>query len=382
MPATDLSTAVDAVTVPDPVSEDRLSSLLLDLVTAVGPAHPTDLTRLTELVQLTLDDSLAAAFADPVPADAVAAEAAVAEQIVLLARVWGPFAAWWRSYFADGVDVPLCDLWRLYLPFAQWIVREKRRRRPAGPFMVGFNGSPGAGKTVLTNALAVVLDQLLDPDTEGRAIARSGDDWYLGKADREPLRARGYDPGVAGVSNRSLPGTHDLVWLERDLRQIERSGPDLVIRMGNFDKRADDQRPNAFEIRGKVGVLLFDLWFAGADTRVEPERLPVGLPREVAVELRRWRGVFDRLDALWAFEWPSLEQMRRDREAQERLIEQRSGSRGMTAEQIRAFTSYMVERSWDWQLTSPVPPARAVTFHARRGPDHRVIHVWRGERAS
>ncbi|HTZ45091.1 MAG TPA: hypothetical protein VMB79_14625 [Jatrophihabitans sp.] len=350
----------------------RLSALLLDLVTTAGCPHPA------ELVALTAADPLPAAFAP----EGEPPEAAIAERIAVLPRVWPPFAAWWRDYFAGEVAVSLLDLWRLYLPFAQWIVRQKRRHRPGAPFVVGFNGSPGAGKTVLTNALAVVLDQLLDPEREGRAVARSGDDWYLGRAEREPLRARGYDPGLPGVSNRSLPGTHDLAWLERNLRELEHTGPDTVLWLGNFDKRADDQPGQAFEVRGRVGVLLFDLWFAGAETDVEPARLPAGLRREVATELRRWRGVFDRLDALWAFEWPSFEQMLHDREAQERLVEQRRGTRGMTAEQLGTFMSYMVERSWDWQLTSPVPPPRGVTFHARRGPDHRVICVRRGERAS
>jgi len=350
---------------------------LLHRLAATGQAGPA---QLAELIAATGDDQVPAAFAPAIEPAAV-----LAGRIELLPRVWPAFAGWWRSYFGDELPPPIGELWRLYLPFAQWIVRHKRRSRPDRPFVVGFNGSPGAGKTVLTNGLAAVLDMLLDPAREGRAVARSGDDWYLGKADREPLRARGYDPGVPGVTNRSLPGTHDLAWLERNLAELEHSGPNSVIRMGNFDKRIDDQPTGEhryFEVRGRVGVFLFDLWFAGAETDVDPLLLPPGLRREVAGNLRRWRGVFDRFDALWAFDWPSFEQMLRDREAQERLVEQRRGSRGLTAEQVHGFMSYMVERSWDWALTRPVPPDRAVTFHARRDPDHRVIEVHRGGRAS
>ncbi|MEU1603774.1 hypothetical protein [Micromonospora matsumotoense] len=311
----------------------------------------------------------------------------VDERIEALRRAYGPFADWWRQYFAGHGDdpVPLTDLWRLYLPFACWIAAVKRRSRPGELFVVGFNGSPGSGKTVLSNALAVLLDVLLDPVTEGRAVARSGDDWYLSRAEREPMRALGYDPGIPGVTNRSGPGTHDLAWLRRNLAEMADSGSaGGVIRMGNFDKRADDQPTGAdryFEVRGRVGVFLFDLWFAGAETDVDPALLPDGLRRRVAEQLRQWRPVFDRMDALWSFAWPSFAQMVSDREAQEVLVARRRGTRGMSAEQIRAFMTYMIERTWDWRTTSPVPPDHAVTFRAERDTNHRIIAVQRGGRA-
>lgn len=342
--------------------------------------------ELAELVAATRDDDpIQSAFS---PAGAVVPPREVARERIQLAQsLRGPFAAWWRSYFPGGEDASasMTDLWRLYLPFGQWILREKRRRRPGELFVIGFNGSPGAGKTVLTNALAVVLNHLLDREAEGQAIARSGDDWYLGKSERELLIRQGYDPGLPGVSNRALPGTHDLDWLKRNLLEMERSTHRSTIRMGNFDKKSDDQPTGPdryFEVRGKVGVFLFDLWFAGADTDVDPMRLPDGLRRRVAENLRQWRTVFDRMDALWSFNWPSFEQMVQEREMQERLAEQRRGARGMSPEHIRAFMSYMIERAWDWQTTSPVPPDRAITFRAWRDTNHRVVAVRRASRAS
>jgi hypothetical protein len=110
--------------------------------------------------------------------------------------------------------------------------------------------------------------------------------------------------------------------------------------------------------------------------------VPDGLGRRVAEHLRRWGAVFDRLDGLWAFDWPPFERMLREREAQELLVEQRRGTRGMSREDIRAFMAYMIERSWDWRTTSPVPPDQAVTFRAWRDTNHRVIAVQRGGRAS
>lgn len=341
--------------------------------------------ELDVLAMATCDDPISSVF---VPSGRVESPRAVArERIRLMRGVRGAFDDWWRSYFSDGVaaDAPLTELWRLYIPFAQWIAHEKRRRRPDELFMVGFNGSPGAGKTVLTNALAVVLNHLLDRVAEGQAVARSGDDWYLARGERELRRRNGYDPGVPGVSNRSLPGTHDLDWLKRNLREMERSGPGSTIKMSSFDKRTDDRPTDAdrfFEVRGRAGVFLFDLWFAGARTDVDPLGLPEGLQRKVAENLREWRTVFERIDALWVFDWPPFEQMVWEREAQERLAERRHGTRGMSREHIRAFMSYMTEKSWDWRTTSPIPPDSAVTFHAWRDTHHRVIALRKGGRAT
>jgi pantothenate kinase-related protein Tda10 len=342
--------------------------------------------ELSALVSATLVDPVASAFSpcgrtDP-PADVVR------ERIELVRGLGGQFIDWWRGYFPGsrspgGLDAAMTDLWRLYLPFSQWIAGEKRRRRPGELYMIGFNGSPGSGKTVLTNALAVVLGCLLDAETEGQPVARSGDDWYLGKDQRALLVGQGYDPGMPGVSNRGIPGTHDLRWLKQNLLDLEQSTKHSVISMGNFDKRIDDQpagQNRYFEVRGKVGVLLFDLWFAGARTDADPMMLADGLRRRVAEHLGEWRTVFDRMDALWGFDWPPFEQMVLEREAQERLIERRQGARGMSSDRIRAFMSYMVERAWDWETTSPVPTQDALTFMARRNSQHRLIEVRKGGR--
>jgi pantothenate kinase-related protein Tda10 len=359
-------------------TDRRLAPVLHDLAAGREPG-PKELAELTAAAEA---DGVQPAF-DP-PGAAGSPGALVAGRAALLPRVWEPFAAWWRSYFpgSDPTGAALADLWRLHLPLAQWIVRDKRRRRPGELYMAGFNGSPGAGKTVLTNAVAVVLDQLLDPRTEGRALARSGDDWYLPRSAREPLRARGWDPGPPGVSNRSLPGTHDMDWLLRNLHELEHSRQDSTMALGNFDKKADDQPADAFTVHGKVGVFLFDLWFAGAETAVDPLALPDGLRRRVAEHLPSWQPVFARMDALWAYQWPSFDQMVAEREAQERLVEARHGRRGMSPDHIRGFMAYMTEQSWDWRTTSPIPPDRVVTFRAWRDEGHRVIAVRKGARAA
>ncbi|MFY1633955.1 hypothetical protein ACN27F_11850 [Solwaraspora sp. WMMB335] len=379
----ELPTASDVLAASEPptASDARLDLILRPV--AEGAALGRD--DLTTLVEATRQDPVPARFVQET-SGAAPDHRGTEQRIRTLRQVWPGFARWWRSYFPGAATpVPVVELWRLYLPLAGWIMAQKQRRRPDELYVMGFNGSPGAGKTVLTNALAVVLDELLDTETQGRAVARSGDHWYLGRGDRERLVAHGYDPGVPGVSNRALPGTHDLDWLLRNLHEMEHSHAHGVIRMANFDKKLDDHPSGPdrwFEVRGTVGVFLFDLWFAGADTTVDPASVPDGLRRRVAESLRSWRPVFDRMDALWCFDWPSFEQMVREREAQERLVEQRHGARGMTRDQIRAFMTYMIDTAWDWQVTAPVPPDQAVTFRAWRDAAHRVVAVQRGGRTS
>lgn len=165
---------------------------------------------------------------------------------------------------------------------------------------------------------------------------------------------------------------------------MENSTPGSVIRMGNFDKLTDDHPAGEnrhFVVRGRSASSCSTV-VRRCPTDVDPGRVPDGLRRRVAEHLRSWGDVFDRMDALWSFAWPPFEQMVADREAQQRLMEMRRGPGGMGRNQIRAFMTYMIERSWDWRTTSPVPPDDSITFRAWRDSNHSVTTVRRGGRAA
>ena len=137
----------------------------------------------------------------------------VQERIAVLQKVWPGFSAWWKDYFKVETDegIPIDALWRVYLPFSQWIVEQKRAKAPTDGdpnalYVVGVYGSQGRGKTVISRALVPVLNALLDPVREGQAVARAIDDYYLSQEERDALRASGYDPGEQGVSNRGPAG--------------------------------------------------------------------------------------------------------------------------------------------------------------------------------
>ena len=129
----------------------------------------------------------------------------VQERIAVLQKVWPGFSAWWKDYFKVETDegIPIDALWRVYLPFSQWIVEQKRTKAPTDGdpnalYVVGVYGSQGRGKTVISRALVPVLNALLDPVREGQAVARAIDDYYLSQEERDALRASGYDPGCRG----------------------------------------------------------------------------------------------------------------------------------------------------------------------------------------
>src|SRR6185437_8719661 len=106
--------------------------------------------------------------------------------------------------------------------FADWIVQQKRARRPHSLFVVGVWGDVGRGKTVFCERLAALLNRRLRP-AEGKALARSLDEYYLPKARRyaPAFLRRGYRP--AGISNRGPAGTHDVKRILQDLRAFEAS---------------------------------------------------------------------------------------------------------------------------------------------------------------
>lgn len=300
-----------------------------------------------------------------------------------LRLVWPSFRAWWATHFEiiDQTQIPIVDLWQFFLPLAQWIISERAAVRPCGMFMVAFNGSPGAGKTVTTGVLTVLLNALLDTTVDGRAVARSGDDWYLSKADRESLRACGFDPGRPGLSNRAPPGTQDIGRLRRNIAELEASTSESRVYLANFDKQADDIPPGnaaAIAVDGKVAVFLFDLWFAGATTTSDPSAQDTLLRQNIAAELRNWKPIFDRIDALLAFNWPSFSSMVAERETQEQLAELKRGKRGMSAEDIVCFMDYMINKCWDWDNLSPLPDSSRITFRVWRDSNHRIIAVEKG----
>jgi pantothenate kinase-related protein Tda10 len=310
------------------------------------------------------------------------AEHIVKERLHILQTIWQSFSHWWLQYLQVYriEDIPVDTLWRFYIPFSQWIVGQKRALRPDDVYVIGIYGSQGRGKTVTAQALVAVLNHLLEQAIDGQAVTCSIDDYYLSKARREALRPLGYDAGP-GVSNRGPAGTHDTQWLLRNLHEFRNSTPTSTTAVGNFQKQLDEQPQEPRIIHGKVGVFILEGWFVGANTDFDIRHIPEGFQRTVAQDLQRdYKTIFDRLDALWAFDTPSAEEILRNREQQEQLIEQSQGKRGMSPAQIRSFVRYFYEQTWTPGVTSPIPQPKDITFLGTIYPNRRIRLIERGGR--
>ena len=117
-----------------------------------------------------------------------------------------------------------------------------------------------------------------------------------------------------------------LQWLLRNLHEFRESTPASKTAVGNFQKQLDDQPQEARVVHGKVGVFILEGWFVGANTDFDIRHIPAGFQRTVAQYLQGdYKTIFDRLDALWAFDTPSVDEILRNREQQEQLLEQSQG---------------------------------------------------------
>src|SRR5207253_6726380 len=118
-----------------------------------------------------------------------------------------------------------------------------------------------------------------------------------------------------------------------------------------------------------------------ANTDFDIRHIPAGFQRTVAQYLQGgYKTIFDRLDALWAFDTPAVDEILRNREQQERLLEQSQGKRGMSPEQIRSFVRYFYEETWTPGVTSPIPQPKDITFLGTIYPNRKIGMIERGGR--
>src|SRR5215471_1322880 len=344
----------------------------------IAPGHKPIDAEMRMLVRTLQTDGVQTAI---IPI-ANSAEHSTKERLHILQKVWPSFSHWWRQYLQVHriEDIAVDTLWRLYLPLSQWLVEQKRALRPEDVYVIGIYGSQGRGKTVMAQALVAVLNHLLDPEVDGQAVTCSIDDYYLSQARRETLRPLGYDAGP-GVSNRGPAGTHDTQWLLRNLHEFRNSTPASSTAVGNFQKQLDDQPQEPRIVHGKVGIFILEGWFVGANTDFDIRRIPAGFQRTVAQYLQGdYKTIFARLDALWAFDTPAVAEILRNREQQERLLEQSQGKRGMSPEQIHSFVRYFYEQTWTPGVTSPIPQPKDITFLGTIYPNRRIRMIERGGR--
>ncbi|HVO32657.1 MAG TPA: hypothetical protein VMU17_02000 [Elusimicrobiota bacterium] len=269
--------------------------------------------------------------------------------------------------------------------FAAWILADKKRRRPDSLYCVGITGTIGRGKTVFSQKIIEALNRRrIGPPL--RALARSLDDYYLPRAARykPEFLARGYNP--PGISNRGPAGTHDVELLRRTMRDLEawladRAAPHPGVDIPSFDKQADDRSTQPFHLDRRIDIFVLEGWFIGAAAPRDSMPIPPGLKRSVAIALADYQPIFERLDALWAFDPVSMDEIIRQRQDQQLTLNRQTGRLGMAPGQIERFVRYFYEDSWARPWTSPEPPAERVSFWASMDGSRRLVETRAGPRA-
>jgi D-glycerate 3-kinase len=135
----------------------------------------------------------------------------------------------------------------------------------ACPALVGLGGPPGTGKSTLARLLCALLARQGKP-----AGLLALDDYYLPMAAREDLAARRHPL----LTNRGVPGTHDLDLLVHDVNRLL-SGDLSDLHLPRFDKALDDRAPAPGCWQGPAPEILFlEGWCIGCPAGDALQRAP------------------------------------------------------------------------------------------------------------
>ena len=143
---------------------------------------------------------------------------------------------------------------KFYAPLAERL----RGKLGDQTYVLGINGSQGAGKSTLADFLKQYLEQLHNLNV----VCLSIDDIYLTRAERQSC-AQSIHPLLA---TRGVPGTHDVsLGLELiDGLKTLAEGQQLMI--PRFDKLADDRCPaeQYSQTQDPVNLIIFEGWCVGS----------------------------------------------------------------------------------------------------------------------
>ena len=247
----------------------------------------------------------------------------------------------------------------------------------------------GCGKTTLTNELVGSLQ------AEGiSSFCVSLDDFYLAHEEQEAILKGG---GNSLLTERGLPGTHDMALLGKTLTDMVGNCESGIVQVPQYDKSAfkgqGDRSATWRTLNSAVDVVLFEGWMLGfiaiSDSEMQgiinglgpdacAHRHPLFEIQAVNNKLAEYENVlYSRFDAFihlasdssFVFEW---------RWEQEQGLVQRTGS-GMSREKVRNFVDrFMVcyeiylprllRGRWGW-----VAPGRGLQLELDK--ERRMIRV-------
>ncbi|MCK5491662.1 MAG: hypothetical protein KAJ14_00965, partial [Candidatus Omnitrophica bacterium] len=299
------------------------------------------------------------------------------------------------------IDVSLTrELWEIYIPLAEWVVKQaevKKESGEEGAYILGLNGAQGSGKTTMNEFLRVILGKGYGKNAAGFSI----DDIYKTYEDRESMGEEIHSL----FAIRGVPGTHDVELGIKILEELKGSGEDSNVRIPQFDKmlrgsKGDRKLQEEWPIvKGKVDIVIFEGWCVGvrAQENEELKEAINGLEREedksgiwrrkINEEVKgKYAELFEMLDSLVMIKIPGMETVFRNREEQEKKaredIEDKK-SRGEDIEGLGAMSKEEVIRFVNFferltrHMLDEMPKRADLVFEM--GEEHRIEHIYSKE---
>jgi D-glycerate 3-kinase len=234
-----------------------------------------------------------------------------------------------------------------YKPLADRIFSQFKKSD--NTFFVGINGCQGSGKSTLTDFLA----NYLITEYQLNVVVMSLDDFYLSREKRKKL-ATDIHPLLA---TRGVPGTHDVVALERIISQLKAQETGFSI--PRFNKATDDPYPEDQwqTIEKPIDIILLEGWCWGVKPQTaEQLKSPINeleLQQDTNGEWRNFVNeqlksayvpLYEEMDFWLALQAPSFDCVYKWRLEQEQKLQAKniglSNSKIMTPAEILNFTQY------------------------------------------
>ncbi|MCK5493238.1 MAG: hypothetical protein KAJ14_09025, partial [Candidatus Omnitrophica bacterium] len=292
------------------------------------------------------------------------------------------------------------ELWDIYIPFAEWAVKEaeaKKERGEEGAYILGLNGAQGSGKTTMNEFLRVILGKGYGKNAAGFSI----DDIYKTYEDREAM-GKEVHPLFA---IRGVVGTHEVKLGVNILEELKGSREDSEVGIPQFDKTLKESKGDRIPkeewsiVKGKVDIVIFEGWCVGvraqgdeklkeAINRLEREEDAEGVwRRRINEEIKDgYAGLFAMLDSLVMIKIPGIQTVFRNREEQERKaregIEEKK-SRGEDIEGLGAMSEEEVIRFVNFferltvHMLEEMPERADLVFEMGEG--HRIDSIYSKE---
>lgn len=286
------------------------------------------------------------------------------------------------------------ELWHIYLPFAQWILRRSSRVRQdrAGAHILGINGAQGSGKTTINHILQLILRSGFNKKVVGFSI----DDLY-DTYDRRLEKGRKISPILARIRG---PGTHDL---ELGIEILDALIAGEATKIPRFDKslasNQGDRVPESgwLEVSEAQDIAIFEGWNVGEAPLPED---PTGERfQKIRKEegFREWRdyyvaslqdtergyaALFGRLDDLVMIRIHDFGEVYKNREEAEAKLRQRisrdqrqgretAGMSAMTQEEVRTFVDHY--EPWTQHMLLEMPTRADLVLWM--GAGHRITRI-------